>query len=74
MTTEAFSRINPHTIRALAAVKGAHCKAPAYAPAARVAAHLVCTKCGGRISYSVETTGLSSGRCSSADCVKWSLQ
>lgn len=74
MTTAAFNRINPHVITALNVVKTQHCPAPLYAPAQRVTGKLVCTKCKGSIDYSVETSGLSSGRCQSGSCVRWSLQ
>lgn len=74
MTTAAFNRINPHVITALNAVKTQHCPSPTYAPALRITGKLVCTRCRGRIDYSVETSGLSSGRCQSSACVRWALQ
>lgn len=74
MTTAAFNRINPHVITALNAVKTQHCPAPTYAPAERVTGRLTCTRCHGRIDYTVEASGLSSGRCQSASCVRWAEQ
>ncbi|WP_416406506.1 hypothetical protein RCH27_08455 [Paracidovorax citrulli] len=74
MTTAAFNRINPHIARAITAVKTEHCAPPTYAPAERITGRLNCTKCGGRIDFTVEKSGLSSGRCNSAACVRWALQ
>ncbi len=74
MTTAAFARVNPHVIAALCAVKEAHCPAPAYAPAAPVASQMKCPKCGSRLNFTVMTSGLSSGQCVAASCVRWALQ
>ena len=74
MTTEAFNRTNPLVIKALAAVKNEHCRPPSYAPAAPVAAQMQCPRCKSRLNYTVGITGLTSGRCVAAACLKWSLQ
>ncbi|GKS73691.1 hypothetical protein AVME950_02365 [Acidovorax sp. SUPP950] len=74
MTTEAFSRMQPFVLKALTAVKRRHCAEPNYAPAAPVADQIACPKCGGRLNYTVDTKGMTSARCASAGCVKWSLQ
>lgn len=74
MTTEAFSHMQPYVIKALTAVKRKHCAEPTYAPPAPVAEQMACPKCKGRLAYTVDTKGVSSGRCVSASCVKWSLQ
>lgn len=74
MTTQAFVALMGPTIKALAAVKTQHCAPPAYRPAAPVEAHMECPRCKSRLNYTVATTGLTSGRCVAAGCLKWSLQ
>lgn len=74
MTTQAFVALMGPTIKALNAVKTQHCAPPAYRPAAPVEAHMDCPRCGSRLNYTVATTGMTSGRCVAASCIKWSLQ
>lgn len=74
MTTQAFSQMQPFVLKAITAVKRRHCAEPTYAPPEPVTGQDVCPKCKGRINYTVDTKGVSSGRCVSTSCVKWSLQ
>ena len=74
MTTEAFSLMQPYVIKALTAVKRRHCAEPTYAPAVPVSDQMVCPKCKGRLNYTVDTKGMTSARCVTTSCVKWSLQ
>lgn len=71
MTTTRFNSMAGPTARAMAAVKGVHCLPPTYRPAQAVAGSISCPKCGGRLAFSVATNGISTGRCSSINCVRW---
>lgn len=74
MTTQAFAdRMGP-IAAALNAVKTQHCAPPNYRPAAPVASHMTCPRCGSRLNYTVATSGMTNGRCVAAGCLSWSLQ
>ena len=60
--------------RALATIKTQHCAPPAWGPAERVTSHMRCPRCGSRLNFTVETTGKTSGRCVTAECIRWSDQ
>ena len=60
--------------RALATIKTQHCAPPAWRPAERVTSHMRCPRCGSRLNFTVETTGKTSGRCVTAECIRWSDQ
>ena len=72
MTTKAFSALAGATARAMAAVRTEHCPAPDYRPAAPVRASMPCPKCAGQLTYTASAIdGRTSGRCSSASCIRW---
>lgn len=71
MTTARFNTLTSPTARAMAAVKGEHCPPPTYRPKQAVAGSITCPKCGGSLKFTVAPTGISTGRCSSINCVRW---
>lgn len=72
MTTATFSRLAGPTARAMAAVRTEHCRPPSYRPAAAVRGTMRC-HCGGILNFTVSPIdGRTSGRCSSAGCIRWS--
>lgn len=73
MTTATFNRQSGAIARAVAAVRTAHCPPPTYRPAAAVRASMRCAACGGLLTYTASAIdGRTSGRCSSAGCIRWS--
>lgn len=71
MTTARFNTLAGPTARAMAAVKGVHCPPPEYRPVQAVAGSIACPKCGGSLKFTVAPSGISTGRCNSAGCVRW---
>ena len=71
MTTQRFNALAGPTALAMAAVKGEHCQPPTYRPAQAVSGSVACPKCGGRLQFTVAPSGISTGRCTSAGCVRW---
>lgn len=74
MTTSTFNALAPHIRNALAQVKRTYCAPPAFAPADKVTGHLECPRCKSRLNFTVLTSGLTSGRCTAAACISWSMQ
>lgn len=74
MTTATFNALAPHLRAALAQVKRTYCAPPAFAPAEKVSGHLECPRCKSRLNFTVLTSGLTSGRCTAAACISWSMQ
>ncbi len=71
MTTPRFNTMAGPTARAMAAVKGEHCQPPTYRPAQAVSGSMPCPRCGGSLKFTVAPSGTSTGRCTSAGCVRW---
>lgn len=74
MTTAAFTALAGPTARALAEIKNRYCAPPTYAPAESTEGHMACPRCKSRLNFTVQATGLTSGRCVAGSCVKWDLQ
>lgn len=74
MTTARFSALAGPTARAIASVRGAHCKPPTYRPSEPVAGHMSCPRCGSRLNFTVTAEGNTSGRCVAVACIRWSMQ
>lgn len=61
-----------YTVRAMASVKRDHCQPPNYRPMAAVHWTMICPRCAGRLNFTVSAEdGRTTGRCNSADCVRW---
>ena len=74
MTTAAFSAQAPHIRAVLAQIKRTYCAPPTFAPAEKVTGHLECPRCKSRLNFTVLTSGVTSGRCTSGSCISWSMQ
>lgn len=73
MTTATFNRQAGAIARAMSAVRSQHCQPPSYRPAAPVRASMRCAACGGLLNFTASAIdGRTSGRCSSAGCIRWS--
>lgn len=73
MTTASWNAQAGPCARALNVIKTQYCAPPAYKPEADVKGQIACTKCKGRLKFTVlASSGLTTGRCSSAGCLKWS--
>ena len=72
MTTQRTSALFGATARAIAEVRGLHCKPPEYRPVTPVRASIRCAKCGGLLTFTVSAIdGRTTGRCSSIGCITW---
>lgn len=66
-----FNSLASLIAQAVSHLRSQHCQPPSYSPQATVRSTMRCTKCGGTLPYLVSVTGKTSGRCSSAGCVRW---
>lgn len=72
MTTPGFGAFSSAVARAQAEVRKLHCKPPTYRPAETARGTIRCTRCCGNLTYSASAgDGRTTGRCSSANCIKW---
>lgn len=72
MTTPAWNAHVGPRARALNVIKQQHCDAQGIGPAAPVSGAIACTKCKGKIKFTVQArSGLTTGRCSTAGCLTW---
>lgn len=72
VTRPGFIGFSSAVARAQAAVRQQHCQPPTYRPAETARGTIRCTKCGGNLNYTASAIdGRTTGRCSSADCLKW---
>jgi hypothetical protein len=72
MTTPGFGAFSSAVARAMAEVRKQHCQRPHYRPAQTQRGSIRCTKCGGLLTFTVSAVdGRTSGRCTSAGCIKW---
>lgn len=73
MTTPGFGAFSGAVARAIAAVRAQHCQPPTYRPASAVRGTIRCARCGGNLTYTASAIdGRTTGRCSSAGCIRWS--
>lgn len=72
MTTPGFGAFSSAVARAMAEVRSKHCQPPTFRPAETVRGSIRCTRCRGLLTYSASAVdGRTTGRCSSANCIKW---
>lgn len=73
MTRPGFGAFSSAVAQAKAAIFRQHFDPNTLRPAATVKASMRCTRCGGLLTYTASAVdGRMTGRCSSADCLKWS--
>lgn len=65
MTTTTYGA----TALAMATIHSKHLQAGK--PAETVKASMRCTRCSGSLQYTVSVTGVVTGRCNSAGCLRW---
>lgn len=72
MTTPGFIALSSAVARTKDQIYRTHCGGMASVPPAPVKASMRCLKCGGLFNYTVSAIdGRTTGRCSSAGCLKW---
>jgi hypothetical protein len=72
MTTPRFRAISSAVARTMSAVRAQHCQPPTFRPAAPVRDSMRGMACGGLLQYTASAIdGRTSGRCSSAGCIRW---
>jgi hypothetical protein len=71
MTTPGFGAISSAVARAMSEVRSQHCKPPTYRPAETQRGSIGCTACRGLLTFTASAVdGRTTGRCSSANCIK----
>lgn len=73
MTRPGFIALSGATARAMAQVRQQHCQPPTFRPAETARGTIRCTACRGNLTYTASAVdGRTTGRCSTAGCLKWS--
>jgi len=73
VTRPGFGVFSSAVARAMSEVRGLHCPPPTFRPSQTARGTIRCTGCGGNLNYTASAIdGRTTGRCSTAGCVKWS--